>query len=182
MTRSTLPTLTARRFPAALAALAALVAAPLLSGCDDAKPTAPAASSTAAPAPTPAASDATTTAKTAAASGPTASAAPPAVSASAAPAKAFDCGAKGQKPCPMQGWMKKVMASASSSGEGEPLAKALGYVADHPPPGYGEWAGFARAGLAKAKAGDVDGAKATCKQCHDAYKEKYKAEMRDRPF
>ena len=38
------------------------------------------------------------------------------------------------------------------------------------------------AGATKAKAGDVDGAKASCKQCHDAYKDRYKATMRDRPF
>jgi hypothetical protein len=96
--------------------------------------------------------------------------------------KTFDCGAKGQKPCPMQGWMKSVMASASSSGDGAKLAAALSYVAARPPPGFGTWASIANAGVAKAKAGDIDGAKATCKQCHDAYKEKYKTTMRDRPF
>ena len=29
---------------------------------------------------------------------------------------------------------------------------------------------------------DIDGAKASCKSCHDQYKAKYKAEVRDRPF
>jgi hypothetical protein len=100
----------------------------------------------------------------------------------AAGAKTFDCGAKGQKPCPMQGWMKSVMASASSSGDGEKLASALSFAGARPPPGFGNWTSIASAGAAKAKAGDIDGAKASCKQCHDTYKEKYKTTMRDRPF
>jgi hypothetical protein len=98
------------------------------------------------------------------------------------PTKKYDCGAKTQKPCPMQGWMKKVMAPASSSGDGAKLAEALEYVAKKPPPGYAEWTAIAKAGAAKAKAGDVDAAKASCKKCHDAYKADYKAKSRDRPW
>lgn len=109
-------------------------------------------------------------------------AAPHPTGSAAAGGKTFDCGAKGQKNCPMQGWMKTVMASASSSGDGAKLGQALDYVAAHVPPGYGNWAQMAKDGSAKAKAGDVEGAKASCKTCHDAYKEKYKTTMRDRPF
>ena len=82
----------------------------------------------------------------------------------------------------MQGWMKSVMAAASSSGDGEKLASALSYVAAHAPPGMGGWSAIASAGAAKAKAGDIDGAKTSCKQCHDAFKAKYKSTMRDLPF
>jgi hypothetical protein len=82
----------------------------------------------------------------------------------------------------MQGWMKRVMAPASAEGNGAELAKALTYVAEHAPPGYDNWASIAKTGAAKAKDGDVDGAKAACKQCHDAYKDQYKSSMRDRAF
>ena len=112
----------------------------------------------------------------------TPSATPAASGSAAAGAKTYDCGAKGQKPCPMQGWMKSVMGGASSSGDGEKLASALSTVASHPPPGFGGWSAIATGGATKAKAGDIDGAKATCKQCHDQYKEKYKSSMRDRPW
>jgi hypothetical protein len=159
-------------------------------GCDDKASNAtttsgaPAAPASAAPSASASAEPSTT-----AASAATASAAPsasadavvPAASGSAA-AKTFDCGAKGQKPCPMQAWMKTVMANASSSGEGDKLAKALTYVAAHVPPGYSDWTAMAERGASRAKAGDIDGAKASCKQCHDAYKEKYKTTLRDRPF
>jgi hypothetical protein len=119
---------------------------------------------------------------------PLASAAPPAPdedapAASALPgAKTFDCGARGQKPCPMQKWMKTVMAAASSSEDGDKLAEALTYVANHPPPGFTAWAALATGGAKKAKAGDLDGAKVSCKQCHDQFKDKYKTTLRDRPF
>jgi hypothetical protein len=152
-------------------------------GCDKPEGSAPAGSASAvvtaasasatasARATTPASADATEPAPAAEASG-----------SAAVPSKKYDCGAKGQKPCPMQGWMKKVMAPASSSGEGDKLAEALTYVAKRPPPGYADWVAYANEGVAKAKAGDIDGAKASCRKCHDAYKEDYRAKMRDRPW
>jgi hypothetical protein len=82
----------------------------------------------------------------------------------------------------MQHWMKTVLANASSSGDGPKLARALTELAGHAPPGFPRWSTIANAGAAKAKAGDIDGAKASCKQCHDAYKDQYKATVRDRPF
>ncbi|WP_272425302.1 hypothetical protein [Polyangium jinanense] len=117
----------------------------------------------------------------AASAAPAAGSAAPAASAAAGP-KTFDCGAKGQKPCPMQGWMKTVMASATSSGDLTKIANALAYTAGKPPPGMGSWVAISNEGVAKAKAGDLDGAKASCKKCHDLYKEKYKQTMRDRPW
>lgn len=99
-----------------------------------------------------------------------------------APAKTYACGSKGQPKCPMQAWMKKHMAAASADGDGPALAKLFDYVAAHAPPGYATWASIANEGAAKARAGDIDGAKASCKSCHREYKAKYKAELRDRPF
>ncbi|KYF93277.1 hypothetical protein BE20_09890 [Sorangium cellulosum] len=69
------------------------------------------------------------------------------VPASVAEGKDFGCGAK----CPMQGWMKTVMQSATTSGDGAKIASAL----------------------------DIDGAKASCKACHDL---EYKAKLRDAAF
>jgi hypothetical protein len=148
--------------------LAAVMAAAVLAGCEDKGP-APGGSANPAPARPSAAADTGTAATTVATK-------------KAPPAKVFDCGGKEQKPCPMQGWMKRVMAPASAGDDGAALMKALGYVAEHAPPGYADWTSIAHAGAARAHAGDVDGAKASCKKCHDAYKENYKATMRDRPF
>ena len=138
---------------------AAVATASLLAGCNDKGGAAPA---------------------TTAAPNVTASAAPQANGKPAA--KVFDCGGGGQRPCPMQIWMKTVMADASSSGDGERLAKALTYAADHAPPGYAGWSAIASQGAERARAGEVDAAKASCRQCHEAYKENYQAAMRDRAF
>lgn len=96
--------------------------------------------------------------------------------------KTFACGGDGQPKCPMQAWMKANMAPAAANGDGAALAKALEYVAGHAPPGFAKWTAIAKEGSDKAKAGDLDSAKKACKSCHDEYKAKYKAEMRDRPF
>lgn len=97
----------------------------------------------------------------------------------APPSKKYDCGARGQQPCPMQKWMKRVLGPASSSGDGPKLAAALSFAATKPPPGYKDWATMANEGAAKAKAGDIEAAKASCRKCHDAYKEHYQNNMRD---
>ena len=102
--------------------------------------------------------------------------------ASVAEKKDFGCGAKGQKPCPMQGWMKTVMQSATTSGDGAKIAAALEYVSSKPPPGMAKWVAISKEGAEKAKKGDIDGAKASCKSCHDLYKAQYKDNLRDAAF
>jgi len=99
-----------------------------------------------------------------------------------APSKDYACGEKGKPACPMQGWMKTNMAPAAASGDTAALAKNLDYVASHAPKGLADWAAIAKKGADAAKAGNVDGAKASCKTCHDKYKAQYKADMRDQAF
>ncbi len=177
-------------------------------GCDDKKADVPAATPEAKPSVAATVAPAVTTAAPSAeppkaepTAAPSASAAadvPAAATASAAPSagpaptgtagaaaagpKTFECGAKGQKLCPMQGWMKGVIGQSTSRGDTEKMAKDLAYIAAKPPPGMGQWAAIAQDGAAKAKAGDVDGAKVSCKKCHDLYKDKYKTSMRDMPW
>ena len=107
---------------------------------------------------------------------------PDATDSAAPPVRRYDCGAKGQKPCPMQAWMKRVMGPASSNRDAPKLAEALTHVTQRVPPGYSEWAAIAREGAARASARDVDGAKASCKKCHDKYKADYRNTMRDRAW
>ncbi|MDC0747047.1 hypothetical protein [Polyangium mundeleinium] len=171
--------------PEAKPSAAAASAAPVASAAPAPSAEAPPPENSAAAAPVePAAASAALAGSAAPAAGsaaPAAGSAAPASSAAAGP-KTFDCGAKGQKPCPMQGWMKSVMASATSSGDLTKIANALAYIAGKPPPGMGSWVSISNEGVAKAKAGDLDGAKASCKKCHDLYKEKYKQTMRDLPW
>jgi hypothetical protein len=96
--------------------------------------------------------------------------------------KKYDCGEKGQKACPMQGWMKSVMGKAASGGDAQKLAAALTTVASKPVAGYSQWTSIASAGAAAAKAGDIPGAKESCKKCHGLYKKKYIETLRDQPW
>jgi hypothetical protein len=82
----------------------------------------------------------------------------------------------------MQAWMKANMAPAAANGDADALAKAFEYVASHAPAGYADWSKIAKSGADAAKAKKVEDAKKACKTCHDTYKNKYKDEMRDKPF
>ena len=60
------------------------------------------------------------------------------------------------------------------------LATALDKIVAFAPAGYTNWASIAKDGAKAAKAGDATAAKASCRTCHDQYKEKYKTEIRAR--
>jgi hypothetical protein len=60
------------------------------------------------------------------------------------------------------------------------LAAALDKVAGFAPAGYANWASISSDGAAAARKGDLDAAKASCRSCHDQYKQKYKTELRAR--
>ena len=82
--------------------------------------------------------------------------------------------------CPLQAWMKANTNLAIAGGDLPALATALDKTVSFAPPGYANWASIAKDGAKAAKAGDMTAAKASCRTCHDQYKEKYKKEMRAR--
>jgi hypothetical protein len=80
-------------------------------------------------------------------------------------------------------WMKPNMGAPLAGQDFPTLKTSLGLVASKPPPGdYPQWASIASAGSAAAAKSDLAGVKASCKQCHDLYKEKYKKDLPTRPF
>ncbi|HVH43239.1 MAG TPA: hypothetical protein VM925_12880 [Labilithrix sp.] len=100
-----------------------------------------------------------------------------AASASAGPP---ECGAKPLPDCPLQAWMKANANPPVMTKDLPGLASALDKIVGFAPPGYTNWASIAKDGAAAARAGDLDAAKASCRTCHDQYKQKYKAEIRAR--
>jgi hypothetical protein len=141
---------------------------------------APTAGETAAPSVT-ASADPAPTASTTATTAPTGTGTA-GTAATGKPEDKYACGGKGQPACPMQGWMKGVMARAVAGGDKDKIAQALNTIASKPVAGMDQWAAIAAAGAAKAQAGDIDGAKESCKKCHALYQKKYKETMRDRPW
>jgi hypothetical protein len=97
------------------------------------------------------------------------------------------CGGKGQPSCPLQGWMEKQMDEPTKAGDTKALATAFQQVAKFVPDpkwnaGDQGWAAIAKSGADAAAKGDLAGAKATCKTCHKAFRDKYKASFRMQPL
>ena len=98
---------------------------------------------------------------------------------SAASADDATCGSK-ENPCPLQKWMRANMGAALAAGDLPTLAKSLDKTAALSPDPSWTWTAIAKAGADAARKGDTAGAKAACKGCHDAYKDKYKSQFRAR--
>jgi hypothetical protein len=90
---------------------------------------------------------------------------------------AGECGSK-ENPCPLQKWMRANLATALASGDTAALASNLKKVAATSPDKAWTWSKLATDGADAAAKGDLAGAKASCKTCHDAYKDQYKAKFR----
>lgn len=143
-------------------------------------PSSASAGSLASAAPSASAADPATSAKPAAAQEmhkTDGGAATAAASASAGPA---ECGKKPLPDCPLQAWMKANANPPVMTSNLPALAIALDKIAGFAPPSYTNWASISKDGAAAARNGDLAAAKASCRSCHDQYKQKYKTEMRDR--
>lgn len=102
------------------------------------------------------------------------------------PAAAPACGGDGQPHCPLQQWMEDNVTPAVEAGDTARLGAALTKIATFAPApawnsGTPSWRGIAEEGAARAAAGDMRGARAACKSCHQAFKDRYRAEFRTRP-
>lgn len=91
------------------------------------------------------------------------------------------CGSERLPDCPLQGWMKANLKPALGRGDGERLAVAFSQLVELAPSDYADWASIARRASAAAARGDLDEVRVACKTCHAQYKERYRADSRDRP-
>lgn len=95
--------------------------------------------------------------------------------------QATNCGGPGLPPCPLQAWMRAAIAAPLAANNTPALAAGLERTAGlQPDPGWGSWRTIALQGAAAAKKGDVAGARAACKGCHDAWREAYRRQYRGR--
>ena len=102
---------------------------------------------------------------------------------SSVPAQSGECGKPGQPPCPLQDWMRKNVATSLAANDSAALSVALEKAAKlSPDPAWASWVSAASSGAAAAKKGDVAGARAACKTCHDAWRTTYRDQFRMRPI
>jgi hypothetical protein len=73
--------------------------------------------------------------------------------------------------------LMKKMGAAAAGGEAKALAPIFAQTATLAPKdsAFPNWKAISDKGKAAAETGDLAGAKATCKECHDAYKDSYKS-------
>jgi hypothetical protein len=91
--------------------------------------------------------------------------------------------AAGEPATPFGKWMKPNMGAPLAGQDFDTLKKSLELVASKPPKGdYAQWEAISKAGAAAAAKQDLAAVKASCKQCHDLYKEKYKKELPPHAF
>lgn len=99
-----------------------------------------------------------------------------------APSQQGVCGAPGLPPCPLQRWMRARVATPLAQDDLVVLAASLERTATlSPDASWSAWPDLARRGAAAAKRGDLNAARATCKACHDSFREAYRAKYRLRP-
>jgi hypothetical protein len=87
-----------------------------------------------------------------------------------ASADSTGCGSR-PNPCPLQRFMHGAMETAHTA---DTLTAAFTRVAGMSPDPAWAWVAIATRGADLANAGEVAGAKAQCKACHDAYQEPYR--------
>lgn len=81
---------------------------------------------------------------------------------------------------PLQAWMKANANPPTIAKDLAGLALVLDRMSTFAPMGYPNWVSISKDGAAAARSGDLDAAKASCRSCHDQYKQKYKAELHER--
>jgi hypothetical protein len=78
--------------------------------------------------------------------------------------------------------MKANTNAAMAASDFPALADALDTIATMAPAsGYPNWVSISRDGARAARAASMTGVKASCRGCHDQYKQKYRSELRSRP-
>ena len=102
--------------------------------------------------------------------------------ADAVPQQEATCGRPGLPPCPMQAWMRANVAAPLASADLPALTSGLQRSAKLCPDAtWTSWVEIAETGAAAAKRGDIAAARASCKACHEAWREAYRAKHRLRP-
>jgi hypothetical protein len=101
----------------------------------------------------------------------------------ASPIGQAECGKPGQQPCPLQAWMRANVAGPLAANDFDALADGLDRASRlAPDPAWATWATAAAAGAAAAKKSDLPAVRASCKSCHDAWRNTYRAQYRMRPI
>jgi hypothetical protein len=88
-------------------------------------------------------------------------------------AASFAAGAEAAPDASLKDVMKKMQAQVLN-GDAKPLSAMFDATNAKAKAEFADWNTLVAKGKAAAEKGDLDGAKAVCKSCHDAYRNDYK--------
>jgi hypothetical protein len=91
------------------------------------------------------------------------------------------CGGAGMPECPLQHWMDHQLSGPLSREDYPHLARAFRDLAGVAPLEFSGWKAWAHGGAAAAGRRDHEGVQRACDGCHEAYRERYRRSLRDRP-
>jgi hypothetical protein len=80
---------------------------------------------------------------------------------------------------PLQRWMQSTVAPALKAHNAALLSASLQRLSQAAPPDYEKWGEIAAAGAAHARGGAFDEVRASCGDCHERYRARYRREHRD---
>jgi hypothetical protein len=83
---------------------------------------------------------------------------------------------------PLKVWMTANLSRAVKTEDFEALGRALSALAQGGPPEFAGWAGIAERGAQAAAERDIERVRASCAECHKAYRADYRERFRARPF
>ncbi len=102
---------------------------------------------------------------------------PPRPDASPAP----PCGGKDQPLCPLEAWMDRELSAPLQLPDWPHLARSFTRLAAHAPPSLEHWSDFTTRGTAAIRARNLDSLRATCRACHNTYRDLYRQTLSPRP-
>jgi hypothetical protein len=97
------------------------------------------------------------------------------------------CGEKGQPECPLQAFMSKNLQDPLDAKDVAAVGKNVLRVAEFVPDpswntGNSSWSSLVQGVATAAESGDTDSTREACKNCHRAWRKRYKDEFRKRPL
>jgi hypothetical protein len=88
------------------------------------------------------------------------------------------CGSKGAPECPTQQWMKATLQAYLRTRDFARLETSFTALAERAPEGYEGWGRMAEDGARAARAADEGKVRATCQECHDRHRSRFREQLR----
>jgi hypothetical protein len=91
---------------------------------------------------------------------------------------AAPCGVDGAPECPTQQWMKATLQAYLRNRDFRRLEASFTVLGQRAPDGFEGWARMSEDGARAAKAADEGKVRASCQECHDQHRARFREQLR----